>query len=90
VARRIDPAHDIWAAADPIVRRYIARELSPIARARDLAQEAVAALKAIARRLEQEPAPPVIVRERTASRWLWLLLGVTGTLAGLAIYALAT
>ena len=29
VARRIDPNHDMWAAAEPVVRRWILRELSP-------------------------------------------------------------
>ena len=63
VARRIDPSHDIWAAADPIVRRYIARELSPIARARDFLAETTSTLKAIARRLEEPPpAPPPPLR----------------------------
>ena len=37
VARRIDPDNDIWAAARPVVARWIARELSPAARLRDLA-----------------------------------------------------
>jgi len=39
VARRIDPRHDIWAAAEPIVRRWITRELSPVSRARALARD---------------------------------------------------
>ena len=29
VARRIDPGHNLWAAAEPVVRRWITRELSP-------------------------------------------------------------
>jgi ubiquinone biosynthesis protein len=36
VARRLNPDHDIWAAADPVVRRWITRELSPAAKVRDL------------------------------------------------------
>ena len=32
VARRIDPDLDIWAAAEPVVQRWILRELSPITR----------------------------------------------------------
>jgi ubiquinone biosynthesis protein len=36
VARRIDPELDIWNAAEPVVRRWILRELSPITRARRL------------------------------------------------------
>jgi ubiquinone biosynthesis protein len=60
VARRIDPAHDIWAAADPVVRRWIGRELGPAAQARDLLAEAKRALKALARLAEApEPTPSV-------------------------------
>lgn len=31
VSRRIDPDHDIWAAARPVVERWIRREFSPVA-----------------------------------------------------------
>ncbi len=34
VARRIDPDLDIWLAAEPVVRRWMARELGPIGRVR--------------------------------------------------------
>ncbi len=54
VARRIDPEHDIWAAAEPVVARWIARELSPAARLRDFAREARAAVGALARLAEPE------------------------------------
>jgi ubiquinone biosynthesis protein len=57
VARRIDPRHDIWAAAEPVVGRWIARELSPAAKARDLAREARAAISALARMAEPPPRP---------------------------------
>jgi ubiquinone biosynthesis protein len=30
VARRVDPAHDIWTAARPVVERWIRREFSPL------------------------------------------------------------
>jgi ubiquinone biosynthesis protein len=83
VARRIDPAHDIWAAADPVVRRYIARELSPVNRSKELVVEAVQALKAIARRLEEPQAEPVVVTPRTPSRLLWFLLGALAIIASL-------
>ncbi|MGD2132553.1 MAG: 2-polyprenylphenol 6-hydroxylase [Maricaulaceae bacterium] len=35
VARRLDPQHDIWAAARPVVERWIRRELGPEGVARD-------------------------------------------------------
>ena len=44
VARRIDPDHDIWEAARPIVERWIARELSPAAQGRRLAERGLRAL----------------------------------------------
>ncbi len=55
VARRIDPDHDIWAAAEPVVRRWIARELSPAAKVRDFAREARAAVSYLARMAEPPP-----------------------------------
>ncbi len=60
VARRIDPDHNLWASAEPVVRRWIMRELSPAARAKELAQEGLQALRALARLAEAEadkPAP---------------------------------
>ena len=54
VARRIDPALDIWAAAEPVVRRWITRELGPTRRVKDFADQARLALE----RLSAPPAPP--------------------------------
>jgi ubiquinone biosynthesis protein len=59
VARRIDPRHDIWAAAEPVVGRWIARELSPAARVRELVREARTAISAIARMAEAPAAETV-------------------------------
>ncbi|GGL16712.1 2-polyprenylphenol 6-hydroxylase [Caulobacter rhizosphaerae] len=76
VARRIDPTHDLWAAADPVVRRWIARELSPAAKVRDFADEAVRAIKALARLAETPAAPTVAVVQPRATRpLLWFLAG---------------
>jgi ubiquinone biosynthesis protein len=76
VARRMDPGHNLWAAAEPVVSRWIARELSPVARVRELVNDATSALKAIARMAEPaqttvvvEPPPPA------PSRLLWFVLG---------------
>ncbi len=76
VARRIDPTHDLWAAADPVVRRWIGRELSPAAKVRDFAEEALRALRAIARLAETPPAKTEIHVERPHV-WplLWFLVG---------------
>jgi len=84
VARRIDPAHDIWAAADPVVRRWITRELSPAAKVRDFADEALKALRAMVRLAETPPAvvaPP----EKTGSPLLWFMAGAV--MAALAFTA---
>jgi ubiquinone biosynthesis protein len=48
VGRRIDPSLDIWAAAEPIVRRWITTELSPTRRVAEIAREARAALTRLA------------------------------------------
>ena len=84
VARRIDPAHDIWAAADPVVRRWITRELSPAAKVRDFADEALKALRAMIRLAE---TPPVVVAppQRTVSPLLWFTAGAV--MAALAFTA---
>ena len=76
VARRIDPTHDLWAAADPVVRRWIGRELSPAAKVRDFAEEALRALRAIARLAEAPPTTTEVHVERPHV-WplLWFLVG---------------
>ena len=89
VARRLCPDHDIWAAADPVVRRYILRELAPPARIRRLAEEALRSAEALVRRAEAPAVAAVreIEREerRLASRLLWFGLGAA--LVGLAVLA---
>jgi ubiquinone biosynthesis protein len=84
VARRIDPEHDIWAAADPVVRRWIARELSPPARIRRLAEEGLSVLEGLARHARAEPLSQIVKEEppRGGSRLLWFAAGAA--LAGLA------
>ena len=79
VARRLDPDHDIWRAADPVVRRYILRELGPTARVRQLFDDGLRALEALARRAEAPAVAAVaeIEREeqRLASRFTWFAVG---------------
>jgi ubiquinone biosynthesis protein len=78
VARRIDPEHDIWAAADPVVRRWIARELSPATRVRRFAEEASVAIRNLARLVETPPAAgatTIVQPVRDRSAWLWFALG---------------
>jgi ubiquinone biosynthesis protein len=87
VARRLDPGHNLWAAAEPVVSRWIARELSPLARIRDLADDATRALKAIARMSEPQAAAAVVVETETRrlnGAW-WFVIGAAAS--GLAFAA---
>ena len=82
VARRIDPNHDIWEAARPIVERWIARELSPATQGKRLVERGLRAAEGLARWAERTPAEPqTIVVERSADVW-------TGVAVGLGLGAL--
>jgi ubiquinone biosynthesis protein len=89
VARRIDPLHDIWAAAEPVVRRWITRELSPPARIRDLAENALSILEGLARHAKAPTSAPAVVVEAptTASRLLWFAVGAAVAGAAFVIAA---
>jgi ubiquinone biosynthesis protein len=84
VARRIDPQSDIWAAAEPVVRRWITRELSPAVRIRAFADEAYSAIRALSRlaqaEVQREVAP---VDDRTEG-----MSPVVGFAIGVAVAAL--
>ncbi|MBJ7411188.1 MAG: 2-polyprenylphenol 6-hydroxylase [Phenylobacterium sp.] len=73
VARRIDPEHDIWAASEPVVRRWIARELSPVSRVKQFAGEAETALRNIARMTQ--PVAVVEAEPPRSNALLWFALG---------------
>lgn len=76
VARRIDPDHDIWAAADPVVRRWIVRELAPPAEVKRLAGEALEVLHGLKRRLQEPDRPVAVVETAEPDRpWLWFVIG---------------
>jgi ubiquinone biosynthesis protein len=93
VARRICPDHDIWTAAEPVVRRWIARELSPATRIRRLAGEAEQAVRNLARLAAAPPGatePAVVAPARRGRPALWfaLLWFILGALS-VALAALA-
>jgi ubiquinone biosynthesis protein len=99
VARRIDPSHDIWAAAEPVVRRWITRELSPAAQVKDLIREARAALSVLARRdgpgvqasepsAPQEPSPPVTPAPERTHPTVWIAFGAALTSLAFALVVL--
>lgn len=85
VARRLNPDHDLWAAARPVVERWIRRELGPQAQVRDALEEVVSGLRALSQRIRRDAddtaIAPVVVVPR-ASPWPMVL--------GLAALAMAT
>ncbi|HTI66610.1 MAG TPA: 2-polyprenylphenol 6-hydroxylase [Caulobacteraceae bacterium] len=87
VARRIDPDNDIWAAARPIVERWIARELSPLARARDLMDSGRRALEGLARLADGPPATVVAVKPAAGGRTalVFAILALAAAVAALAV-----
>jgi ubiquinone biosynthesis protein len=76
VARRLNPDHDLWAAARPVVERWIRRELGPQAQVRDALEDLRATLKALSRLAQNPPAPASVVIRETRSP-AWLIVGVT-------------
>ena len=87
VARSIDPGHNLWASAEPVVRRWIMRELSPAARAREFAAEGIKAVRALARLAEAPEPAVVVVRNPWPGRVVWFLGGAT--VAGVLAAAVA-
>ncbi len=86
VARNIDPSHDIWTAADPVVKRWTRREFGP----EGVARVAQATLKQTAIRLRRLPAMlenldialaraseprPDQTRQRALPGWAWFSVG---------------
>jgi ubiquinone biosynthesis protein len=88
VARAIDPRHDLWAAAQPVVERWIARELSPSARLAASFKEAQKALHGLVR-LAESPSlkAPVVVERRGGRAARWALVAALAALV-LAAFAL--
>jgi ubiquinone biosynthesis protein len=89
VARRIYPDHDIWSAADPVVRRFMAKELSPATRIKRLAGDAEQAIRNIARLVENPPTAIGVELKgpvaREGTEVLWFTIGLLS--AGLAFMA---
>lgn len=97
VARAIDPGHDIWAAAEPIVKDWITQNLGPAGAAKLIAQN----VKDVADRLKRlpevmdqfetqlnRPDPAPLPRERFAPWWGWMGFVLALAAAGVAaVYA---
>lgn len=81
VARAIDPGHDIWAAAEPIVKDWMTQNLGPAGAAKLVAQnvkEVADRLKRLPEVMDQfeaqlnKPDPEPLPRERFAPWWGWM------------------
>ena len=88
VARRLDPDSDIWTAARPVVQAWIARELSPAARAADLARRGLLVLEGLERRA-REPQAVVVTPRRETGALAGFATGVALTALALALWMLA-
>jgi ubiquinone biosynthesis protein len=86
VSRRIWPRLDIWVAAEPVVRRWIARELSPARRLFALADEARTILDRLAAR---EPIPDVPVTQSPQAGGVHAWSFVAGLAAAALIWVVA-
>ena len=71
VARRLNPDHDLWAASQPVVERWIRRELGPQAQVRDALEELRATLRALSKLAQNPPeARTVVVQEMRTPAWM--------------------
>lgn len=87
VARRLNPDHDLWSAAQPVVERWITRELGPKAQIRDGVRELITGTKALSRLVQDPPRPETTVVQVTQTpRWLVVCVFVA---TGASIGALA-
>ncbi|MES2035686.1 MAG: 2-polyprenylphenol 6-hydroxylase [Pseudomonadota bacterium] len=86
VARRLDRDHNLWAAAEPIVRRWIARELGPVAKARDFAEEGLKALRALAALAEGYVPATAVVVQTPARPWRLAWFAVGAVVAAVAFW----
>jgi len=76
VARRLNPDHDLWAAARPVVEAWIRRELGPAAQVRDMAEDLMATLKALSHLARNPPEDrTVVIETRVTPLWLKLCVG---------------
>ncbi|MEL7541162.1 MAG: AarF/UbiB family protein [Pseudomonadota bacterium] len=97
VARAIDPGHDIWAAAEPIVKDWITQNLGPAGAAKLVTQN----VKDVADRLKRlpdvmdqfeaqlnKPDPAPLPRERFAPWWGWMgfILAIVGAVVAVSVF----
>ena len=85
VARSIWPDLDIWTAADPVVRRWMTRELSPAARLNRLGEQAGRILSRLSALAEAPPAPAAPERRGPGGAVLLAAGALVAALAALAV-----
>ncbi len=85
VGRRIHPGLDIWAAAEPVVRRWITRELSPARRLLEFAERARAAVERLAD--APTPAAPPATPARSAFSLVSFAIGAAAAALAFALAA---
>ena len=86
VARRLNPDHDLWAAAAPVVERWIRRELGPQAQVRDAIEDIRATLKALSRLAQNPPQPQtVVIRELHTPAWVIVCVTLAMSAAAAAL-----
>lgn len=85
VARRLNPDHDLWEAARPVVEAWISRELGPRAQVRDALKEAADTARAFARLVQAPPQPTTVVVHKSAAAWPLALSLMAVALAAAAL-----
>ena len=86
VARRLNPDHDLWAASQPGVERWITRELGPKAQVRDGLREILSGARALSRLVQDPPATQTVVVERVKTpAWLAACVVVATGLSAAAL-----
>ena len=85
VARRLNPDHDLWEAARPVVEAWIARELGPKAQMRDALNEAAETARALSRLVRSPPELKVQLEERPGPRWALIMSALALGIAAAAL-----
>ncbi|QTN19854.1 2-polyprenylphenol 6-hydroxylase [Brevundimonas sp. AJA228-03] len=86
VARRLNPDHDLWSAAQPVVERWITRELGPRAQIRDGLKEVLAGARALSRLVQDPPAPQTVIVEPTRTpTWIVVCITAATTMSAAAL-----
>ena len=89
VARRLNPDHDLWEAAKPVVERWIRRELGVQAQAKEILEEARDTLRALSQLAQNPPQSQTLIVEKPRTP-AWVVAVVTATAcASLAALALS-